>query len=452
MASDLLIDNARIVTPGGTYEGCVRVDAGQISAITQRGEGGAARREIDAGGRFLLPGMVDEHVHMMDPGFTDREDWTTGTKAAARGGVTTVIDHHRSEPLVYTREILEEKAAYVDSRAVVDFGQLGGLDVDNLAHLRPMWEGGALGFKGFMCELHGVPDLSEGVLMNIMREARMFGATVMLHCESDSILKKSKERIDAEDRTDYMCVSDWRNPESEYVATMDAVALAELTGCTVLVAHVSQPDLLEAIQAARARGARIFAESCPQYFYLDHSHLAEMGPFVKFTPVIRSAETREGMREALGRDMVDSIGTDHCPFPRGRKEDGLENIHEAPFGIPGVETTVRLMLNAVNEGLLTLNQMVRICCETPARIFNIYPQKGCLQAGADADLIIVDMEREETLRDADVVSKCGWTPFDGWEVKGAPEVTISRGVVVMEDGVVTGQAGHGRVVTRTESA
>ncbi len=449
MGCELLIKNARIVTPGGTYAGCAQVEGGRISAITQEA-GGSARREIDAGGRFLLPGMVDEHVHMMDPGFTEREDWTTGTEAAARGGVTTVIDHHRSDPLVYTREILEEKTAYIDSRAVVDFGQLGGLDVDNLAHLRPMWEGGALGFKGFMCELHGVPDLSEGLLLNIMREARTFGATVMLHCESDSILKKSKDRIDG--RTDYMCISDWRNPESEYVATMDAVALAELTGCTVLVAHVSQPALLKAIQAARRRGARIFAESCPQYFYLDHSHLEKLGPFVKFTPVIRSPETRQGMREALGRDMVDTIGTDHCPFPRQRKEDGIDNIHEAPFGIPGVETTTRLMLNAVSEGVLTLNQLVRICCEQPARLFHLYPRKGCIQVGADADFLLVDMEREETLRDAEVVSKCGWTPFDGWKVRGAPVMTIVRGEVVMEDGEVCGRAGYGESVKRVDSS
>lgn len=447
MSADLLIKNARIAAPEGVYEGCVYVEEGRIAAVAEKAGAGAGR-EIDAEGRFLLPGMVDEHVHMMDPGFTDREDWTTGTRAAARGGVTTVIDHHRSEPLVYTREILEEKTAYVASRAVVDFGQLGGLDVDNLEHLRPMWEGGALGFKGFMCELHGVPDLSEGVLLSVMREAASFGATVMLHCESDSILKKAKERVDAEGRTDYMCISAWRNPESEYVATLDAVALAELTGCRVLVAHVSQPALLEAIRAARGRGADIYAESCPQYFYLDHSHLEELGPFVKFTPVIRSPETREGMREALGRGMVDTIGTDHCPFPRGRKEDGVENIHEAPFGIPGVETTTRLMLNAVNEGLLTLGQVVSVCCERPARVFNLYPRKGSIRPGADADFMLVDMDREETLRDADVVSKCGWTPFDGWKVKGAPVMTISRGEVVMEDGEVPGEAGRGRAVSR----
>lgn len=447
MKADLLISNARIVSPSGTYRGHLYIDGGQIVAVTRDKEAGA-RREIDAAGRHVLPGMVDEHVHMMDPGFTDREDWTSGTQAAARGGVTTVIDHHRSEPLVYTRKILEEKTEYIRSRAVVDYGQLGGLDLDNLEHLRPMWEGGALGFKGFLCELHGVPDLSEGVLLDVMREVGSFGGVVMLHCESDTILKKAKARIDAGGRTDRLSISEWRNPEAETVATLDAIALAELTGCTVLVAHVSQPKLLEAIREARRRGVRIFAESCPQYFYLNLNHLKELGPFVKFTPVIRAPEVVEGMREALGRDMVDTIGTDHCPFPRARKEAGLQDIHKAPFGIPGVETTVRLMLNAVSEGVLTLNQLVQVCCEQPARLFRLYPRKGAIQVGADADLVLVDMAREEVLRDEDIVSKCRWTPFNGWKVRGAPVMTLVRGRVVMEDGKVAGEAGWGQPAER----
>ena len=449
MKADLVISNARIVTVSSTFPGHIYVTGGRISAITSEKEAGAAR-EIDAAGRYVMPGMVDEHVHMMDPGFTDREDWTQGTKAAARGGVTTVIDHHRSEPLVYTRKILEEKTEYIRSRAVVDYGQLGGLDTDNLEHLRPMWEGGALGFKGFVCELHGVPALSEGVLLNIMREAGSFGATVMLHCESDSILNKAKERIDAEGRTDYLCISEWRNQECEYVATIDAISLAELTGCTVLVAHVSQPRLLDAIHAARERGVRIHAESCPHYFYLDTDTLKEKGPFVKFTPALRPPEVKEGMRAYLGRNMVDTIGTDHCPFPRAMKEAGVDNIHDAPFGIPGVETTVRAMLQAVNDGLMTLNQWVRICCEGPARLFHLYPKKGCIQVGADADLIVVDMDREETIRDADIVSKCKWSPFDGRTFKGAPVMTLVRGNVVMEDGEVCAEAGLGEPVRRVE--
>jgi allantoinase len=449
MNADLLVSNAQIVTPSSTFQGHIYVTGGRISAITSEKEAGAAR-EIDAAGRFVLPGMVDEHIHMMDPGFTDREDWTQGTMAAARGGVTTVIDHHRSEPLVYTRKILEEKTEYIRSRAVVDYGQLGGLDLDNLEHLRPMWEGGALGFKGFICELHGVPALPEGVLLDVMREAKSFGATVMLHCESDSILKKAEARIEAEGRTDYMCISEWRNPESEYVATIDAISLAELTGCTVLVAHVSQPRLLDAIHAARERGVSIFAESCPHYFYLDTDDLKKKGPFVKFTPVLRSPEVKAGMRDRLGRDMVNTIGTDHCPFPRAMKEAGIDNIHDAPFGIPGVETTVRVMLNAVSEGLLSLNQLVKLCCEQPARLFHLFPRKGAIQVGSDADLIVVDMDREETLRDQDIVSKCKWTPFDGMKVKGAPVMTILRGNVVMEEGEVCADAGLGEPVRRVE--
>jgi allantoinase len=450
MNADLVVSNAQIVTPSSTFPGHIYVTGGRISAITSEKEAGAAH-EIDAGGRYVLPGMVDEHVHMMDPGFTDREDWTTGTMAAARGGITTVVDHHRSEPLVYTRKILEEKTDYINSRAVVDFGQLGGIDLDNIEHLKPMWDGGALGFKGFICELHGVPDLSEGVLLNVMREVKTFGGTVMLHCESDSILKKAKTQIDADGRTDYMCISDWRNPESEYVATIDAISLAELTGCTVLVAHVSQPRLLDAIHAARERGVQIFAESCPQYFFMDTNTLKEKGPFVKFTPVLRAPQVKEGMRAYLGKNMVDTIGTDHCPFPRAMKEAGVENIHDAPFGIPGVETTVRVMLTAVSEGLMTLNQWVKICCEQPARLFHLFPRKGAIQIGADADLIIVDMDREETLRDADIVSKCKWTPYDGMKTKGAPVMTIVRGNVVMEDGEVIGEAGAGEPVVRVGS-
>ncbi len=449
MNADLLISNARIVTSSSTFPGHIYVSGGRIAAITSEKESGA-KREIDAAGRHVLPGMVDEHVHMMDPGYTDREDWTQGTMAAARGGVTTVIDHHRSDPLVYTRRILEEKTEYIRSRAVVDFGQLGGLDVDNLEQLRPMWEGGALGFKGFICELHGVPALSEGVLLDVMREARTFGATVMLHCESDSILNKAKAKIDAEGRTDYMSISEWRNPECEFVATHDTIRLAELTGCTVLVAHVSQPRLLDAIHSARERGVQIFAESCPHYFFMDTDTLKKKGPFVKFTPTLRDPATKEGMRSYLGRNMVDTIGTDHCPFPRALKEKGVDNIHDAPFGIPGVETTVRVMLTAVSEGLLTLNQWVQISSERPARLFHLFPRKGAIQVGSDADLIIVDMEREETLADEDIVSKCKWTPFDGMKTKGAPVMTLVRGNVVMEDGEVCGDAGLGEPAGRVE--
>ncbi|MFQ5896290.1 MAG: dihydroorotase family protein, partial [Nitrospinota bacterium] len=450
MKADLLIADAQVVTPQVSYPAHIYIQGGKILAISRERDL-PADRVIDAAGRPVLPGAVDEHVHMMDPGYTDREDWTTGTQAAARGGVTTVIDHHRSKPQVFNRKLLEEKTEYARRRSVVDFGQLGGLDPENLEHLRPMWEGGALGFKGFLCELHGARELSEGVLLDILEEVAGFGGTVMLHCESDTILKKAKERVEAEGRKDYLSFAALRRPEAEVVATEDVIHLAELTGCRVLVAHVSQPRLLRHIRQARAhRRVPIYAESCPQYFYLDTGHLKEKGPFVKFTPPVREPETRQGMRKALAEGLVDTIGTDHCPYPRAAKEKGLGDIHQAPFGIPGIETTLRLMLNAVNEGWLTLNQLVQMMCETPARTFNIYPQKGALLPGSDADLVIVDLDRQETISDSAIVSKCGWSPYDGWRLKGGPVLTMVRGEVVAEEGKAVGDPGFGESVFRAE--
>ncbi|MFQ5691826.1 MAG: dihydroorotase family protein [Nitrospinota bacterium] len=447
MKPDLVVKNAKIVNSLGTYEGHILIKDGKVLAITAALDG-EPDSVIDAEGLYVLPGMVDDHVHMMDPGHTEREDFTTGTRAAARGGATTVIEHHRTLPPVFTADLLREKSAYLKDKSVVDFAQLGGLAPDNLDQLRPMWEAGALGFKGFLVELHGAPMLSEGVLLNIMREVRTFDGTCLYHCESDSICRLAMEQIERDGRTDYRSMLDWRSMEAEYVASMDLINLAELTGCRSIIAHVSQPRILEAVQAARRRGVRIYAESCPQYFYLTEEDGEKRGPWAKFTPPPRPESVRDGMRDALGKGMVDILATDHCPQVKADKEKGNRNIHDAPFGIPGIETTSRLMLNAVSSGWLTLEHLVQMMCERPAKLYGIYPKKGALQPGSDADLVIADLDRKETLANDAVVSKCGWTTFDGLETTGAPTLTMVRGNVVMKDGHVVGEAGIGLEVAR----
>lgn len=447
MKPDLVVKNAKIADSFGTCEGHILIKDGKVLAIAAELDG-EPESVIDAGGLHVLPGMVDDHVHMMDPGHTEREDFTTGTKAAARGGATTVIEHHRTLPPVFTADLLREKSAHLKDKSVVDFGQLGGLAPDNLDQLKPMWEAGALGFKGFLCDLHGAPMLSEGKLLDIMREVKTFGGVCLYHCESDSICRLAKEKIDRDGRTDYRSMLEWRSPEAEYVASMDLIHLAELTGCRSIIAHVSQPRILEAVQAARRTGVPIYAESCPQYFYLTEEEGERRGPWAKFTPPPRPQAARDGMREALGRGMVDILATDHCPHVKADKEKGKKNIHDAPFGIPGIETTSRLMLNAVASGWLTLEALVRMMCEQPARLYGLYPKKGALLPGSDADLVVVDLNRKEKLSNADVVSKCGWTTFDGMETTGAPVLTMVRGEVVMKEGRVVGEAGIGREVAR----
>lgn len=447
MKPDLVVKNAKVVSSLGMYDGHILIKQGKILAVVTELDY-EPESIIDAEGLHVLPGMVDDHVHMMDPGHTDREDFTTGTEASARGGATTVIEHHRTIPPVFTADLLREKSEYLKEKSVVDFAQLGGLAPDNINELQPMWEAGALGFKGFLVELHGAPMLTEGVLLDIMQMVKSFNGTCLYHCESDTICRRGKEKIDEEGQKDYSSMLNWRSMEAEYMASMELIHLTELTHCQSTIAHVSQPRILEAVQAARRRGSPIYAESCPHYFYLTEEEGKKRGPWAKFTPPPRPKEIRDGMRTALGKGWVDIIATDHCPHVREDKEKGLDDIHEAPFGIPGIDTTTRMMLNAVNEGWLTLGHLVKMMCEQPARLYNIFPKKGTIQPGSDADLIIVDMDRKETLANDSIVSKCGWTTFDGMEIIGAPTLTMVRGTVVMEDGLVTGRAGVGAEVTR----
>src|SRR3989304_4416232 len=229
MKADLAIVNGLLVDSKNIYPGVLYIRNGKIVAITQSLEN-RPQEVIDAHGLYILPGAIDGHVHMMDPGYTDREDFITGTRAAARGGVTTVIDHHRTKPQVFGPKDPFEKKEYLKTRSVVDFGLLGGLSLTNLGNLKGLWEGGALGFKGFTCELHEAEALSMGNLMEILSEIRKFDGIALFHCEDDSLLKKAEERLRKEGRKDRLTVSEWRSPEAEEVSVRTLIYAARKTG------------------------------------------------------------------------------------------------------------------------------------------------------------------------------------------------------------------------------
>jgi len=447
MKADLAIINGLLVDSRSIYPGVLYVHEGKIAGITRDLEN-QAQKVIDAQGLYILPGAVDGHVHMMDPGYTDREDFTTGTRAAARGGVTTVIDHHRTVPQVFGAAELIEKRNYLENRAVVDFGLLGGLSLTNLKALRGMWEAGALGFKGFTCALHEADALLSGNLMEILDEIRAFDGIALFHCEDDSLLKKKEEQLRKQGRKDPLSVSEWRSPEAEELAVRNLIYAAEKTGARVAVAHTSLPSLVLEQAAARAQGVRIFTETCAQYLYLTEEDLKKQGPFAKFTPPPRKREEVEKLQWCAAQGLIDMVNSDHCPYPYADKEAGLKDIWQAPFGIPGVETTTRILLDLVSRGLLTLPQVAYLRSERPAMIYGLTGQKGSLRLGCDADLILVDLKRKVRFDNAQVVSKCGWTPYHGREVTGDVVTTLVRGKVVMEAGKVTGEPGWGRFVTR----
>jgi allantoinase len=443
VTSQLCVRGGTVVSAEGREDVDLVIRDGRVAGRIARGEE-AAGEEIDASGLLVLPGGVDPHVHMMDPGLTEREDFPTGTAAAAVGGVTTIVEHHRSLPFVLDARTLTEKASYLEPRARIDFALFGGGHPDNVDELRPMWAAGAACFKVFTCNLHGVPAVLPGRMLTLFREVASFDGLCLIHAEDEFVTAENEELLRAAGRKDPRVIPEWRSKEAEQVAVNTVVLLARMSGCRVIIAHASHPDICDLAAREQALGARVLVESCPQYFHLTEDEIVSWGPFHKFTPPARSARDRDGMWDRLECGDIDMICADHAPSTRAQKETGLTDIWEAPFGVPGVETTLPMMLTGVAQGRLTLERLVAARSEAPARAYGLWPRKGHLGIGADADFVLVDANTRTTLRDDAVVAKVSWTPFAGRVVQGRAVATYVRGRVAAQDGRPVGDTGWGR--------
>jgi dihydroorotase (multifunctional complex type) len=441
---DCEIANATLLEPKGRYRGTIAISGERVVGILEEPSGNAART-IDAEGLVALPGMVDQHVHFMDPGDNAREDFIRGSSAAAVGGVTTVVEHTHSNP-VLTAEDLREKREYLKDRSVIDFGLMAHVFPDTIKHVPDLWEDGVAIFKAFTCTTHGVPGLLPDDLLRLFRSLFEAGARGLVHCEDEFITEDNEERLHAALRKDYGVIPEWRSTEAELVAVNTVALLARLTGANITVAHASQPEVIDLVRRERELGATLSIESCPQYFYINSSEVREYGPTRKFTPPARDAPAGELMWKRLARGPIDLISTDHAPSTLDQKF--ASDIWGCPFGLPGVETTLTMLLDAVAEGKLTLQRLVQTYSEAPARLLGLYPRKGALRIGSDADVVLVDTEQEHVLSNDNIVSKAGWTPFDGRRVKGRAVRTRLRGQVVAENGKVTAEPGGGRFVNR----
>jgi dihydroorotase (multifunctional complex type) len=438
---DLSIVGSVVVTPRGRFPADIHIRDGRIAAL---GSADApARQTVDAGGLLALPGAVDSHVHFMDPGDTAREDFITGSAAAAAGGVTTVIEHTHGAPVRDAND-LRGKAAHLKKRSLIDFGLAAHIWPDRLGGLHEVWEAGAAYLKAFTCETHGVPALLPGALLQCLRDVARWDGIVLAHCEDDAITREREDALRRAGRADYGVIPEWRAREAEVVAAMEVALLARLTGARVVIAHTSHPPVVELIGRERRQGARVWVESCPQYFYLAEDEVLEHGPFRKFTPPARlrgAADARE-MWRLLQAGEITHISTDHAPSTRAQKRAG--DIWTCPFGLPGVETTLTMLLHAAHHGWITLERVVAVVCEQPARLYGLYPRKGVLVPGADADVTLVDAARTRVIVDQQILSKAGWTPYAGLEVSGAPVMTFARGRLAARDGRPQGEPGWGR--------
>lgn len=428
---DLAVVGGTVVSATGVGRGDVLVRDGRVAAVGP--EGTPARRTIDAHGLYVLPGMVDSHVHLMDPGPTEREDFPTGTAAAAARGVTTLIEHTHAHP-VRTPDELADKVGHLHGRSRVDHGLAAHVWPDGIDGIADAWRAGVSFFKAFTCTTHGVPGLGETELRRTFEAVAAVDAICLVHCEDEELTASAEAALRAAGRVDPGVVPEWRSRAAEAVAVSRVVDLAVETRARVTIAHVSSPAIAELVAAGRERGGRLFAEACPQYLLLREDEVLREGALRKFTPPARNRDQadEDAMWDLLRRGVLTHVATDHAPSTRGQKLAG--DIWEAPFGLPGLDTTLPVLLDAVASGRLSWQDVVRRYAEEPARIYGLFPRKGGLHVGADADLVLVDPEASTTIRDEDVISKAGWTPYAGRRVRGSVVATFLRGEEIARDG------------------
>lgn len=433
---DLGIEGGTVVSPSGRRRGHVYVSDGRVAAVTA--EPAEARERVDATGLLVLPGMVDAHVHFMDPGDPEREDFPTGSSAAAAAGVTTVVEHTHASPVV-NGDDLRQKVGYLSGRSRVDFGLAAHALPERIAEARDAWASGATYLKAFTCTTHGIPGFDSAHLRALLADAAELHAVCLVHCEDEALTAFAEHELREAGREDNAIVTEWRNRDAELTALSMTMLLAQRTGARVIAAHVSSAEGLAVVDHYRSLGARVQAESCPQYLSLREDEVIEHGAFRKFTPPARARSGRdlEAMWAALAAGTIDFISTDHAPATREHKTDG--SIWDVHFGLPGVDTTLPILLDGAARGLIGYEKVVEAYAETPAKTYGLYPRKGTLAPGADADVALVDPDREWTIRDEDVLSRAGWSPFSGRTVKGRVVQTYLRGRLVAEDRKLVGE-------------
>lgn len=443
---DLVIRGGQVVTPDAVFEASVAVKDGAIVAVGADALMPSARETLDARGLHVLPGAIDVHVHFRDPGYPHKEDFASGTAAAAFGGVTTVFDMPNTIPPTGTAEALAAKQKMAAEKAHVDFGLYGLLGEDTIAQVPGLIAGGAIGFKLYMGNTFGkIPSPSTGATLEAFETVAPTGKRISLHAETNSIMERRETQLRAAGRADPLAHIASRPALVAVEAVSRAALLAEWTGARIHVLHISSAAELRPLREAKARGVDVTGETCPHYLMLSTDDYARLGGVIRVNPPVREAENQEPLWSALADGTIDLIATDHAPHTI--EEKTRNDIWTVDAGFPGVETQMPLMLTAVNAGRLSICDYVRLAAAAPAKIWGLYPRKGAIQPGADADITIVDLARAWTIEDAKLQSRAKITPWNGARVRGLPIHTLVRGRFVMrERALVAETRGWGRSV------
>jgi len=451
---DLVIKSGKIFIDSRLIDCYIGVKDGIITAISK--EKLEADEFIKAEGKMVLPGTVDPHVHIRAPGHDERETFESGSKDAALGGVTTIIEMPISVPPPHSPEIVKNRMNIADKEVVVDIAFYGAAGSDCLDDVIPCAKSGIVAFKTFLHEAPpgrkeefiGLTAPNTGDQYELMKKVAQTGVMIGFHAENNDMINKNIARLRSEGKTSPIYHGRSRPPVVEIETAAKILLFAEKTGARVEIVHISTPEVVKLVNEAKSKGVYAIAETCPHYLFLNENALNKFGVFAKCNPPLRSEEERQGMWELVNDGSIDIIGSDHAPYTKEEKERGSEDIFTPPAGFPGLSTRLPLLFTAVKEGKMELDRMVELICENPARIFGLFPKKGTIAIGSDADFVIFDPEKKGVISKDKMFTKCRESAlvYDGWEVYGKPEKTIVRGKVVFDDGKITVSPGYGEIV------
>ncbi len=451
----LVIKNGKIATASEIFEADIGIEDGKIVAIARDLKGDEV---IDAGGKIVMPGMIDGHTHMAMPfmGTFSSDDFETGTKAAAFGGVTTIINFAIQEKGKGLKDAIEVEDSKAKGKAFIDYAfhvAITDMREDVLAEIPEVMKNGVTSFKLFMT-YEGLM-VTDDVLLEVLDVVTKNGGLVGVHAENYYIIKFLTKRLLAEGKTDPIYHAYSRPNCCEEEAVNRACIITQIVNGRLYVVHLSTAEGLERIEEFQKRGVRVYAETCPQYLLLDEELYKEPdfgGAKYVMSPPLRREKDRRALWDGIRRGTIQLIGSDHCPFFMEQKEMGKDDFTKIPNGAPGVETTLPLLFSeGVVKGRITLNRLVEVFSTNPAKLYGMYPKKGTIAIGSDADIVILDPKKEVTLSVDMLHQNVDYTPYEGWKVKGYPVVTIVRGKVVCEEGEFYGERGYGEFVPRKEA-
>jgi allantoinase len=445
---DLLIAGGRIVNEHEVIVADLAVTGGRVAAVLEPGADVQAERRIDARGKLVLPGLIDGHVHFNEPGRTHWEGYATGSAAAAAGGITTFLDMPlNNDPPTLDGASLALKVGAVADRSVVDYGLWGGIVPGNLDRLGELQAGGVVAAKAFMCHsgLDGYPGVDDAALYGALRRGAALGLTVGLHAESDGLTTTLGQEARAAGQRDPSAWASARPPFTEVEPVRRALLLAGETGASIHFVHISTPGAVQEVAAARTAGVHATLETCPHYLALDESDLARLGPYGKCAPPLRPHAVVEALWAEVLAGHVDLIASDHSPCPPEDKDRGRDDIWLAWGGLHGVQTLLPVLLaEGVKARGMPLPLLVRLTSAAPARRYGLYPRKGALLVGSDADVTIVDPDAAWTLDASMLKTRWPISPFLGRRFTGRVETTIVRGTVVHQAGEILVDPGFGK--------